>query len=79
MKKIMLILLLVGCLFAEYKVTQFYGVTSAGYITEKSWKTDAYGGVYGGSSSSVINSIKFKNKKDGKIIIVSAPFLIEEI
>ena len=74
MKKLIILLVLLSSVYADYKVTQVY---SRG--PSKSWVTSKYGGMYGGSSLSVINSVKFINKKDGKIVIVSAPFRIEEL
>ena len=75
MKKILFVLLLLSSvLFADYRIHQFYGVTSSGCPIYNTWDTKEY--KFKGDRSTY-TTIEFivNNKK----IIVSMPFLIEEL
>lgn len=83
MKKLIffiLLLFLQTVCFADYKITQYYGVYNGFDMPiKKEWRTNKWEIVYGGMvANSAIPLIKFINDK-GKSVVLSTPFSIEEL
>lgn len=81
MKKLLFVLLVISSLFADYKVTQYYGSGNRLSPIKNSWITESFNGLELNKLNRFrrTTSLFFIHKRTGKKVMASIPFTLEEL